>query len=237
MTMVEAIFGPWLERGYGPDDYERHITRWLNWKKNPGTQEERERLEDKIRRHREIMQKMTTESARVAFNEKHESEPALYVPRTDEVHVLEGDMLRALDLIFQTVYSGTNRLAFCLNSEKGKDLYCEYVNKVTEYLKRYADRATKGKEKKDFTEREQRLSRASMLTDLYMRQLWDEDDLELPFPTDSMLERLWECLADYDEAFREVRNISGLTGETSVSAFVLSALSRRGMMWLGATVL
>jgi hypothetical protein len=210
------------------EDYENHWREWQEWDDDANPEKDQKKgleLDKKIRNDRNMMRAMSTEAARVSFNEKR-SEGEKEVPRTDEVHVLEADMLGALDQIFQTVYSKKDRLAFCVESPKGKQLYSEYVEKVVEYLTRYAKRATRGKEKKDWTERQQRLSRAPMLTKLYMEQLWDDDEMELPFPTDSMLERLWECLEGYDEAFREVSYILITTTRMRDSAIILYVETR-----------
>lgn len=205
ITMVQAIFGPWLGRNSTADDYLKRLKTWEEWDFEKDPDQKWKKLERSIRNDRQMMRTRTLEEVRVAWNAKDGKE---YVPRTDEVRVVEADVLKALDKIFLTVYpddpSNEDRLAFCVHTKRGYKLYALYIEKVVEYLQRYAERAAKGTAPEAYTERQIRLLRAPALTEVYMTRLMEDDEMELPFPTDSMLGRLWECVDDFDLAFREV---------------------------------
>jgi len=200
LNSLQAVFGPWLDRVPTIDDYKK---AWSDYEKCDLKKDDLDtiaKISDKILRYRANMVFVTSEQYRLDYN-KTTDKP---MPRTEQLDIITDEMMNAFNTIFESVWDGDLRLAFVLNTDESLEAHRLYITKICKYLQRLAKRETKGVKPEEYTERQLRLMDAPHLAEFYLNQMTHLEAPALPFPTDSMLSRLWECVDGLDDVFREV---------------------------------
>jgi hypothetical protein len=200
LNSLQAVFGPWLDRKATIDGYKK---AWSDYEKCDLQKDDPDtiaKISDTILRYRANMVSVTSEQYRLNYNKTAETPMA----RTEQLDIITDEMMNAFNTIFESVWDGDLRLAFVLNTDESLAAHRLYVEKICKYLQRLAKRETKGVKPEEYTERQQRLGDAPDLAEFYLNQMTNLEAPALPFPTDSLLSRLWECVDGLDDVFREV---------------------------------
>jgi hypothetical protein len=210
LANMQVVFGPWWYE-MEPDELRSKLKNYKLMVEGRIAKDEQEftEFEKLINSTHQILVERSRDDFRIKHNKilRSRNPPVEPIPRLEDLGVITDEMLDDLDRIFLSVYQhphshefGHKSLEVCRTKELA------YIEKVSKYLDRYAQREVRGLDPNDYTDRHHRLLRASVIFEIYFTPFTDLGCL--PFPTKSMVEALWVALDPYDYAFVEVCGFS-----------------------------
>jgi hypothetical protein len=231
LTNMQVVFGPWWYE-MEPDELRSRLKKHKLMLEGAiaKNEEEFKEFEKLVQLTHQVLVRRSRDDHRIQHNKelRGRNPPGIPIPRLEDLGVITDEMLDDLDRIFVSEYAHPMSHDFGHNAPDYRNKELAYIQKVSKYLDRYAQREVRGLDPSDYTERHHRLLRASVIFELYFTPFTDISCL--PFPTKSMVEALWVALEPYDYAFVEVCKF--LITSTIVRRTAPQACSLRGALFL-----